>query len=53
MYPRLRAGLRAGIALSFGIRSIVAGMIVLGSASANGVTGSDWSGLPLIRGLRS
>jgi hypothetical protein len=49
MYPRLRAG----IALSFGIRSIVAGMIVLGSASANGVTGSDWSGLPLIRGLRS
>ena len=48
VYPRLRAGLRAGIALIFGVLSIVAGMIPLGSASANGVSGSDWSGLLLL-----
>ena len=49
MYPRLRAGLRAGIALIFGVLSIVAGMIALGSvASADGVSGSDWSGLLLL-----
>jgi dienelactone hydrolase len=47
-YPRLRAGLRAGIALIFGILSIVAGMIAFGSASADGVSGSDWSGLLLL-----
>lgn len=41
-------GLRAGIALSFGILSIVGGIIALGSASADGVTGSDWSGLLLL-----
>jgi hypothetical protein len=47
-YPRLRAGLRAGIALVFGILSIVAGMIALGGARADGVSGSDWSGLLLL-----
>ena len=45
-YPRLRAGLRAGIALAFGILSVVAGMIALGDARAGAVSGSDWSGLP-------
>ena len=48
VYPRLRAGLRAGIALIFGILSIVAGMIAFGSASADGISGSDWSGLLLL-----
>ena len=48
VYPRLRAGVRAGIALIFGILSIVAGMIAFGSASADGISGSDWSGLLLL-----
>ena len=47
-YPRLRAGFRAGIALAFGILSIVAGMIALGGARADGLSGSDWSGLLLL-----
>lgn len=47
-YPRLRAGLRAGIALAFGILSVVAGMIALGDARAGAVSGSDWSGLLLL-----
>jgi hypothetical protein len=47
-YPRLRPGVRAGIALIFGILSVVAGMIAFGSASADGISGSDWSGLVLI-----
>jgi hypothetical protein len=47
-YPRLRAGLRAGIALTFGILSIVAAMIALGGARAGGLSGSDWSGLLLL-----
>jgi len=48
MYPRLRAGLRAGIALSFGILTVVAGMIALGTASADGLSGGDGSGLLLL-----
>lgn len=47
-YPRLRAGLRAGLALVFGILSIVAGMIALSGAGAEGLSGSDWSGLLLL-----
>jgi hypothetical protein len=47
-YRRLRAGLRAGIALAFGILSVVAGMVALGSARATGLSGSDWSGLLLL-----
>jgi hypothetical protein len=47
-YRRLRAGLRAEIAFVFGILSVVAGMIALGDARANGLTGSDWSGLLLL-----
>jgi len=47
-YPRLRAGLRAGIALVFGILSIVAGAIALEGAGAEGLYGSDWSGLLLL-----
>jgi len=48
VYPRLRAGLRAGLALILGTLSVVAGMIAFGSASADGVSGSDWSGLLLL-----
>ena len=48
VYPRLRAGLRAGIALIFGILTFVAGTIAFGSASADGISGSDWSGLLLL-----
>jgi uncharacterized protein len=48
VYPRLRAGLRAGVALIFGVLSFVAGMIALGSASPDGVSGSDLSGLLLL-----
>jgi uncharacterized protein len=48
VYPRLRAGVRAEIALIFGILSVVAGMIALGSASAVGISGSDWTGLALL-----
>jgi uncharacterized protein len=47
-YPRLRAGLRAGIALVFGILSIVAGMIALGGTITEGLAGSEWSGLLLL-----
>jgi hypothetical protein len=47
-YRRLRAGLRAGIALGFGILSVVAGMVALGGARADGLSGSDWSGLLLL-----
>ena len=48
LYPRLRAGLRGGIALVFGILSIVAGMIALGGVSGDSVSGSDGSGLLLL-----
>src|SRR5947209_11298973 len=41
-YPRLRAGLRSGIALTFGILSIVAGMIALGAGRGEGISGSEW-----------
>jgi len=47
-YRRLRAGLRAGLALVFGILSIVEGMIALGGARADGLSGSDWSGVLLL-----
>jgi hypothetical protein len=47
-YPRLRPGLRAAIALVFGSLSIVAGMIALAGARADGLSGSEWSGLLLL-----
>ena len=47
-YPRLRTGERSGIALVFGILSIGAGMFALGGAPAEGLSGSDWTGLVLL-----
>lgn len=45
VYPRLRPGLQAGTALIFGILGIVAGMIAVGGASADGVSVSDLTGV--------
>lgn len=47
-YPRLRPGLRAAIALVFGLLALVAGMIALGGARAEELSGSEWTGLLLL-----
>jgi hypothetical protein len=47
-YPRLRPGLRAAIALVFGLLALVAGMIALGGAQAESLSGSEWTGLLLL-----
>ena len=47
-YPRLRPGLRGAIALVFGLLALVAGMIALGGARAEGLSGSEWTGLLLL-----
>ena len=47
-YPRLRPGLRAAIALVFGLLALVAGMIAVGGARAEGLSGSGWTGLLLL-----
>jgi hypothetical protein len=47
-YQFLRPGLRSGISLSFGILALVAGGIALGGARADGVSGSEWTGLVLL-----
>ena len=47
-YPRMRPGLRAAIALLFGSLSGLAGWIALGSARADALAGSDWTGILLL-----
>ena len=47
-YPRLRPGFRAAIALVFGLLALVAGMIAVGGARAEGLSGSGWTGLLLL-----
>jgi hypothetical protein len=47
-YRHLRPGLRAGTALVFGVLAVVAGAIALGGARAEGVSGSEWTGLLLL-----
>jgi fermentation-respiration switch protein FrsA (DUF1100 family) len=46
-YPRLRPGLRATIALVFGSLSLVAAFIALAGGRAEGLHGSEWTGVLL------
>jgi len=47
-YGRLRPGLRAAIALVFGILALVGGLIAVGGALADGLSRAEWTGLVLI-----
>jgi alpha-beta hydrolase superfamily lysophospholipase len=45
MWPRLRPGLRAGVAFSFGLFALVNGAMHLGHLDAGGPTGGDLTGM--------
>jgi hypothetical protein len=51
-FPRLRPGLRAGIAFVFGVFAIVNGALHVGHISVDGATASDYTGvLALVAGV--
>jgi hypothetical protein len=48
LYPRLRAGLRASIALVFGVLALVGGAVAVAGAAQTGPSGDDWTGFLLL-----
>jgi dienelactone hydrolase len=48
IYPRLRPGLRAAVALTFGVLALVGGSIAVVHAAAGGPSGDDWTGFLLL-----
>jgi uncharacterized protein len=47
-FDRVRPGVRAAIAGIFGSLSLVAGLIAVGGARADGISGAEWTGLLLV-----
>jgi pimeloyl-ACP methyl ester carboxylesterase len=48
LYPRARAGLRASVAVLFGVVTLAAGAVFLSDALSGGPSGDDWTGVLLL-----